>query len=281
MIPCQREFFEIPDEISYLNCAYLSPVMKTVKEAGLMGVQKKTKPWEVFPNHFFEDPEKLRGLFAQLIHTTAENVSLTAAASYGIAIAAENITIEAGEEIVILDDQFPSNVYSWLEKANENEVTVKTVKRENGENWTEAILRQITNRTKVVSTPQVHWTDGSLINLAEISKACREINAELVLDLTQSLGAYPFSIEEINPSFMVASGYKWLLGPYSTAFLYVHPKYQNGQPIEHNWLNRKGSEDFAALVDYQTDFQPGARRFDVGERSNFTLLPMMITALDR
>jgi selenocysteine lyase/cysteine desulfurase len=73
--------------------------------------------------------------------------------------------------------------------------------------------------------------------------------------------------------------HKWLLGPYSLGFLYVAPHHREGRPLEFNWITRAGSEDFTSLVDYTDAYQPGARRFDVGERSNFALMPMAIAAL--
>jgi selenocysteine lyase/cysteine desulfurase len=80
---------------------------------------------------------------------------------------------------------------------------------------------------------------------------------------------------------LVSAAYKWLLGPYSLGFLYVSEAYREGMPIEHNWISREGSEDFARLVEYTDAYAPGARRYDVGERSNFVLLPMAIEALRR
>ena len=91
----------------------------------------------------------------------------------------------------------------------------------------------------------------------------------------------PLDIRAIDPDFVVAPTYKWLLGPYAMGFLYVAPRWREGRPIEENWLNRKGSENFAGLVDYETDYQPGARRFDMGERANFQLMPMTKTALEQ
>jgi selenocysteine lyase/cysteine desulfurase len=95
------------------------------------------------------------------------------------------------------------------------------------------------------------------------------------------LGAHPFDVSEIQPDFLVASSYKWLLGPYGIGFMYVGEKYREGSPIEHNWINRRGSQDFSGLVAYEDAFQPGARRYDVGERSNFALLPMAAVALQQ
>jgi selenocysteine lyase/cysteine desulfurase len=101
----------------------------------------------------------------------------------------------------------------------------------------------------------------------------------LVVDGIQSLGALPFDVSEVRPDFLIAASYKWMLGPYGVGFMYVGEEHREGNPIEHNWINRRGSEDFSQLVDYQDAFQPGARRYDVGERSNFVLLPMAAEAL--
>ncbi len=101
---------------------------------------------------------------------------------------------------------------------------------------------------------------------------CRAVGAALVLNLTQSLGAMPIDLAAVDPDFAVAANYKWLMGPYGTGMLYVAPRHHQGTPIEHNWINRAGSEDFAGLVNYREDFQPGARRFDMGEKANPPLL---------
>ena len=90
----------------------------------------------------------------------------------------------------------------------------------------------------------------------------------LVLDLTQSLGAQVFDASVIRPDFAICATYKWLMGPYTLGFAYIDPRWHGGNPLEHNWINRKGSEDFAGLTHYRDEFQDGARRFDMGEKSN-------------
>jgi selenocysteine lyase/cysteine desulfurase len=134
-------------------------------------------------------------------------------------------------------------------------------------------------RTALVAVPHCHWTDGTWVDLVRGGQRAREVGAALVVDATQSLGALPLDVGQVQPDFLVAAGYKWLMGPYSQGYLYVAPRHREGQPLELNWITRQGSEDFARLVDYRDEFQPGARRFDVGERSNFTLVPMALAAL--
>jgi selenocysteine lyase/cysteine desulfurase len=100
-----------------------------------------------------------------------------------------------------------------------------------------------------------------------------------VIDGTQSVGALPIDVQEIKADALICAGYKWLMGPYSMTLGYLGPRLQDGIPLEEGWIVRKDSEDFSGLVDYKNDYQPGAVRFDVGERSNFVLVPMMIEAL--
>ena len=132
----------------------------------------------------------------------------------------------------------------------------------------------------MVALPQVHWTDGTLFDLERVSTRARECEALLVVDGTQSVGALPFDVERIRPDALVCAGYKWLLGPYSTGLAYFGPVFDHGTPIEENWIARRGSEAFADLVRYRDEYQPAAIRYDVGERSNFTLLPMLVAALE-
>ena len=277
----QRELFEIPDEIAYLNCAYMSPQLKAVKTAGEEAVARKSRPWEISPRDFFEDSETARTLFAEIVGGDAEGVALIPSVSYGMAVAAANVPLEEGQNIVVLEEQFPSNVYPWRELTRRKGAEVVTVARPADHDWTSAVLERVNERTAVVAVPNCHWTDGSFVGLARVGERAREVGAALVVDAIQSLGAHPFDVSEVRPDFLVVSSYKWLLGPYGLGFMYVGEEYREGTPIEHNWINRHGSEDFSRLVEYEDAFQPGARRFDMGERSNFVLLPMANEALRR
>jgi selenocysteine lyase/cysteine desulfurase len=275
----ERRLFEIPDEVCYLNCSYMSPQLRSVREVGERALARKSRPWEITPRDFFEDSETARALFAELVGGEADGVALIPSVSYGIAIAAANVPVDRGQSIVVLAEQFPSNVYPWRELAKKKEARLVTVPRPGDYDWTSAVLEHVEEGTAVVAVPNCHWTDGSLLDLSRVGEAARGVGAALVVDGIQSLGAYPFDVKEARPDFLIASSYKWLLGPYSTGFMHVGERFREGEPIEHNWINRRGSENFAALVDYEDAYGPGARRYDVGERSNFVLLPMANEAL--
>jgi len=274
MIPCQRDMFDIPENITYLNCAYTSPLLKAAQQAGRAAIQAKANPWTIKSADFFSSAETARGLFAQLLGCSPDNIALVPAVSYGIALAAGNLPVARGQSIVVLQDQFPSNVYVWMQVAHEKSAVVKTVQRPPDNNWTPAVLEAIDSDTAVVAVPNCHWTDGTLLDLGRISERCRAVQAALVVDGIQSIGAMPFSIEKVQPDFLVAASHKWLLGAYSFGYCYVAPKWHGGKPLEENWFNRAGAEDFSRLVDYRESYQPGARRFDQGEASNFILAPI-------
>jgi selenocysteine lyase/cysteine desulfurase len=277
----QRGQFEIPEEISYLNCAYMSPQLRSAREAGERAVGRKSRPWEIAPPDFFEDAEESRALFARLVGGEPDGVALVPSVSYGIAVAAANVPVREGQRILILEDQFPSNVYAWRELAKRSGAKLVTVTRPTDHDWTSAVLERLDENTAVTALPNCHWTDGSLLDLPRVGERAREVGAALVVDAIQSLGAHPFDVREVRPDFLVASAYKWLLGPYGVGFLYAGEGWREGEPIEHNWINRRGSEDFSGLVSYEDAFQPGARRYDVGERANFALLPIANEALRR
>ena len=198
-----------------------------------------------------------------------------------MSVAARNIELGAGSNVVILDEQYPSNVYAWMEAARQAGAGMKHVPRPGNGDWTEGVLEAIDESTAVAALPHCHWTDGALIDLESVGARCRDVGAALVLDLTQSLGALPFDVRAVRPDFVTVACYKWLLGPYASGFLYADPARHDGKPIEYNWITRGGSEDFAGLVDYREDYQPGARRFDMGERASFHLLPMTVAALEQ
>ncbi len=106
----QRDLFEIPEDIVYLNCAYMSPQLRPAREAGERAVSRKSRPWEITPDDFFEEAEEARALFARLVGGDADGVAIIPSVSYGISVASANVPVREGQKIIILEDQFPSNV---------------------------------------------------------------------------------------------------------------------------------------------------------------------------
>ena len=276
------DLFQIRKDVTYLNCANMAPQLKAVTEVGLEAVRAKESPWKLTPPEWFSEAEALRALAARLLNVEADGIALVPAVSYGIAVAAANVLISRSQTIVLIDQEFPSNVYTWREMARKTGCRISTVRRDGSTSWTEALEEAIDEATGIVAVPQCHWTDGSKIDLERVGNRVREVGAALVIDASQSLGACPLDIGKVQPDFLVSVGYKWLLGPYGLGYLYVAPKWREcGTPLEQSWLTRAGCEDFARLVDYRDEYRPGARRFDMGEFPQFVLVPMAAAALQQ
>lgn len=284
-LACQRSRFALPDDVHYLNCAYMGPLPRTAERAGVEALARKRVPIDLGPDDFFAESDRVREKFARIIGCReASRVALHPAVSYGVATAARNLPLSSGARVVLLEEQFPGNVYAWRRLADEAGARIVTVARPAGARvgarWNERILESITPEVEIVALPPVHWTDGTRFDLVAIGEQARAVGAALVVDATQAAGAAPFRLEEVQPDAYVAAAYKWLLGPYSLAYTYLSERFDHGVPLEETWLGREGSEDFQGLVNYTDAYQGGAIRYDVGERSNFALLPVASAALD-
>jgi selenocysteine lyase/cysteine desulfurase len=287
MLSCKHGKFTLPPQLAYLNCAYMAPLLKSVEKAGIRGLRKKRNPTRIMPDDFFRQSELLRQEFAKLIKVNdPKRIVIVPSVSYGMATVAKNVLLRKGENIVVAEEQFPSNFYTWKALAEEAGGQLKVVAppqepRHRGKRWNERILEAISASTKVVALGHVHWADGTRFQLEAIRRRASDVGAYLVIDGTQSVGALPFDVQTIRPDALICAGYKWLLGPYSIGLAYYGEAFNNGRPVEYNWINRLNSEDFTSLVAYQDEYQPGALRYEVGERSNFILVPMMLKAIEQ
>jgi selenocysteine lyase/cysteine desulfurase len=281
LIGAQRTAFNVPEEIAYFNTASLAPQLRAVRAAGEAALERRGQPWTITASDWFADVERLRSIVARIIGAGSDGVAIVPATSYGLAIAARNLPLAAAQRVLVLAEEYPSGIYTWRAAAKRSGAEILTVSREPGEGWTDAVLAALDERVAIVSVPNVHWTDGALVDLSAIAQRSREVGAALVVDGSQSVGVMPINVGELRPDYLVTVGYKWLLGPFSVGYLYVAEEHRDGEPLEENWINRADSEDFAALVDYQDAYQPGARRFDAGQRTKFELVPMAIAALEQ
>jgi selenocysteine lyase/cysteine desulfurase len=276
----QKQLFDIPEDITYLNIASQSPAFKSIYEAGLKGLKQKTRPYTIFGSDYFEPVVELKKLFAELIDVEDHNrIASIPSVSYGMATVTNNIMLNEGDEILVIDEQFPSNYYSWKNLADRYNATIKTISSIKDERWDTSILKAITDKTAVVAMGHIHWSNGNLFDLKAISKKAKQHNALLIIDGSQSIGALPFSVKDIQPDALICAGYKWLFGPYGCAYAYFGEHFDNGKPLEENWSNRLDSENFASLTNYQPEYKPLANRYTVGESGNFIYVKMQIEAL--
>jgi selenocysteine lyase/cysteine desulfurase len=277
-----RASFDIPRGTCYLNAAYMTPQPRCVLDATIRGATLRAQPWHITPPDFFVEVENLRAAFARQVGCSPDNIAIVPSASYGVSSAANNLATTEGGVILALEDQFPSNYYAWRRQALASGARFRVVSKEPGRSWADALLGAIElhgSRIEIATLEAHHWASAEFVDLETVIPALRDVGARVVLDLTQSIGAYPLDIARLAPDFMVAAGYKWQFCPYGVAFLYVDERYFDGVPIEEAWMGRAGAEDFSRLADFTDQYQPGARRFDMGGKSTFSNIAGALAAL--
>ncbi|GGZ86622.1 aminotransferase class V-fold PLP-dependent enzyme [Algibacter mikhailovii] len=281
----KKHLFDIPDDVTYLNAANMSPLLQSTNAVGKTAIDQKSQPYKIQGTDFFSPLQELKKLYAELIDTQeAQRIAAIPSVSYGIATVVNNITLKSSDEILVIEDQFPSNIYAWQQLAAQYDAVIKVVEKPTdpiacGKVWNAQILNLITEKTAVVTMGNIHWADGTIFNLKAISQKTKLVESLLIIDGSQSIGAIPFSVNEIKPDALICAGYKWLLGPYSFGLAYYGPYFDNGVPIEENWSNRLNSENFAGLTQYESQYKPLANRYNVGENGNFIAIPMLTDSI--
>jgi len=286
MLSCQRDLVHLPDGLHYLNCAYMAPLLKSAEEAGIAALRRRHDPTAIAPADFFTGADRARALFAELVGGEAARVAIIPGVSYGMATVAKNVRLRAGQNVVVAHGQFPSNVYGWRRRCAEAGASLRAVAPPDaaegrGREWNARLLEAIDADTGVVALGNVHWADGTRFDLERIGERAREVGAMLVVDGSQSVGAMPFDVARVRPDALVCASYKWLFGPYALSLAHYGERFDGAEPLEETWLGRRGSDDFARLVEYEDAYQPGAARFDMAERASFVLMPMLIAALEQ
>lgn len=282
----QKHLFELPDDIHYLNGAYMSPNLISVRAAGTAAVQRKSNPLTIKESDFFEPAEELKTLFGQLINASALQIAIIPSASYGLMSAISNVPCGKGQHALVVSEEFPSDYLALQRWCSKNEAELKILsppKEREGRTvkWTQQIVEAINDDTALLVMSSIHWMDGTLFDLEVIGSRCKETDTIFIVDGTQSVGALPIDVKKFNIHSLVCAGYKWLMGPYSLGLAYYSERFNDGKPIEESWMNRGDASDFSTLTKYPEEYSPGAGRYNVGEFSNFITLPMLKVAIEQ
>ena len=281
---CQKHLFRLPDEIHYLNNAYMSPLLRSVEEKGIEGMRRKRNPISIKPVDFFTEVAEVRRKFGAMVNCDPSQVAVMPAVSYGMNSVVRNIPYGKGQHALTVSEEFPSCYYTAERWCKDHGAELRVIARkddipEKGREWNERILDTISTETAFVVMASVHWMNGTKFDLESIGSRCREVGAKLIVDGSQSVGALPIDVKKFKIDALICAGYKWLMGPYSTALSYIHEDFNEGVPLEESWMTRINAERFDRLTNYVADYKPGANRFDVGQSSNFISIPMIDRAL--
>jgi selenocysteine lyase/cysteine desulfurase len=283
MLASQRHLFDIPRDVAYFNAAAWSPLPLAVAEAGRVGVERKSHPWDVDAALSGRVIERARAAAAKLIGATVEDVAVIPSVSYGVAMAGKLFAPPAGSRVLVLEDDHSSPVLEWLARAPAQGFTVETVKRPADGDWTAAMEEAVAKPgapLSIASISNLHWADGALLDMDRLAPALRAKGAALLIDATHGAGMMDIDVTRIDPDFLIFPTYKWVLGPYGRAFIYIAKRHQDGVPLEQTAFGRKGVQSERAPYLSDLSYAATARRFDMGERDHFVGLEMAAAGLE-
>jgi selenocysteine lyase/cysteine desulfurase len=288
MLASQRAAFDIPRDVCYLNAASYSPLPCRTLEAGRAAVGRKGQPWLIDNDFAQAQYERTRKAAAALIHAAPEDVALISSVGYGVSTAAKIFAVPAGSRILVLQDDHSSAVLEWVtragQRARQDGVIVETIRQPDDGDWTASVLDAIerpgATPVAIASISSVHWSDGGAVDLHRVATALRVQGAALLIDATHSVGVLDVDVQKLDPDFVVFPTYKWLVGPYGRAFLYVAKRHQHGIPLEQTSYGRRAVR--AEQEVYFTDlaYVADARRFDMGERDFFISMEMAAIGME-
>ena len=278
MLASQRALFEMPRHICYLNAASYSPLPLKTMEAGRAAIGRKGTPWTLAPGFANDQHERARAAAARLIDADPTDMALIPSISYGVATAAKLLTIDRGTRVIVLENDHSSPVLEWQTRADAQGFAVETIRRPDDGDWTSAVLAVIERPgaapVGLASISSVHWSDGGLIDIEKVGAALRQRGARFLIDATQSAGVLAMDVRRLDPDFVIFPTYKWLLGPYGRAFLYVAKRHQGGVPLEQTAFGRRNVRAENAVYFSDVSYLADARRFDMGERDHFISMEM-------
>jgi selenocysteine lyase/cysteine desulfurase len=278
MLASQRGLFAMPRDICYLNSASYSPLPFRTQEAARAAVLRKAAPWRLDAAFANREHERARGAAARLIKAEADDIALIPSISYGVATAAKLVTIPRGSRLIVLENDHSSPVLEWQTRKEAQGFTIETVAQPSDGDWTSAVLATIERPgaapVALASISSVHWSDGGLIDVEKVGAALRRQGALFLIDATHGAGVLAMDVKSLDPDFVIFPTYKWLLGPYGRAFLYVAKRHQDGVPLEQTSFGRRGVRSDAEVYFADTGYVASARRFDMGERDHFISMEM-------
>jgi selenocysteine lyase/cysteine desulfurase len=284
MLPCQRALFDMPRDICFFNAASWSPLPRAVQEAGRAAVTRKGQPWKLPGDFASGQHERARKAAAALIGANPDDVALISSVGYGVSTAAKVLPIARGSRVLVLENDHTSPVLEWVGRAAAGGFTVETVKQPADGDWTSAVLEAIDRKgampLALASISSVHWSDGGALDIARIAAALRTQGAAFLVDATHDVGVRPIDVKALDPDFLIFPTYKWVLGPYGRAFMYVARRWQDGVPLEQTAAARKAVSAEDTIYFRDLSYRDTARRYDMGERDHFISLEMAAVGME-
>jgi selenocysteine lyase/cysteine desulfurase len=284
MLTSQRALFDIPDDVAYLNAAGWSPLPRATQEAAREAVARKGQPWKLAADFSDAQHTRARKAAAALIGADPNDVALVSSVGYGVAIAGKVLKIARGSRVLVLENDHTSPVLEWVSRSGAQGFIVETIEQPADGDWTSAVLEAIEKPgaapLALASISSVHWSDGGMLDMQKIRDALRKQGAALLADATHSVGVIATDVTTLDPDFLIFPTYKWVLGPYGRAFVYVAKRHQDGVPLEQTSFGRRDVKAENPVYFADTRYLPNARRYDMGERDHFISMEMAAIGME-
>lgn len=272
----RTEWFEIEDA-TYLDTATQGAMPRIALDAVQQSFEAKRFPHRMDDSRWFEVPNRLRSSLSRLIGARPEEIALATGSSTGLAIVAHGLAWRAGDEVITATGEFPMQYATWKPMEEREGIMLRVVSPRGAFLSADDLIAALTPRTRVISVSHVRFDDGSLLDVPRVAAACHAQGALLVLDVTQSCGALPIDVGTLGADFVVCAGYKWLLSPYGTGFLWVkRERMDTLRPGPFYWTGQL-ADSFADFNFADPRPSHSARRFDSAEAAtyyNFNLTAM-------
>ena len=279
-IDWKNEWFPIEDA-TYLNFAAHAAIPRVALNAVQASVAAKRRPHIVDDRSFFFVAANLRQTLATLIGASQDDIALTTGAGAGLATIAYALKWSAGDEVIIAGGEFPAHYATWKPMEAREGIKVQITHPQDQFIQSGDLIAAMTPRTRVISVSHVRFDDGSILDASSLAAACKRNGTLLVLDVSQSCGAIPMDVSSLGADFIVCAGYKYLLSPWGTGFLWAKPENADLlRPGPYNWLSQD-VETFARLNYLDPRPARTLSRWDAAQASsiyNFNLTVMEASA---
>jgi cysteine desulfurase/selenocysteine lyase len=264
MIDWERYRAEMPvtQHWVYFDHAAVAPLSGRAREALRVWSEDQTANGLIHERRWNERVEVVRGMAARLIGAEVSDVAFVKNTSEGIGIVAEGFPWQAGDNVVIAQEEYPANQYPWM-NLHDRGVEVRTVpSRPDGRLWIDDVAAAMDARTRIVSLSWVEFASGFRNDLDALGQLCRERGAAFFVDAIQGLGVFPLDVQRTPIDFLAADGHKWLLGPEGAGILYVRREWiERLRPVDIGWNSVVGANNFST-IDFR--LKPHAGRYESG-----------------
>ncbi len=256
-----RKEFPIVNAGIYLDHAGVAPIpVRVIREVDSFLGEAAGKAVMSYES-WMERVEEVRALSARLVRAEKDEIAFIKNTSHGISIITGGLDWKEGDNVLIFEKEFPSNIYPWLDLKRKG-VEVRFIPHRGDRIRLEEIETLMDSRTRLVSMSSVQSSNGFMIDLKELGGLCRRNGVLFFVDAIQSLGVVPMDVGEFGVDFLAADGHKWLLAPEGTGIFYCRMELAAElNPNLIGWKSVKSDYDFENI-----DFtlKENALRFEEG-----------------